>query len=458
MKKRKILLACLIGVALIVTLGSAGVASELSPEVKSWVDMVRQKYAGTTLAVSFATHPSTDAFIAMAPEFERLTGIRIIWDVVQSSELRPKHFLEFSAGTARYDVLMSDGFWIAEYATRKIVRPLEPFLKDPALTPSWFDYEDILPAYREGLGTVSGTIYGIPTAGESRFIAYRKDLFEKYGKKPPETMDELLECARFFNGREPELYGIGMRAQRGIHFSSGWLTVMYQFGGGFFDQETWEVSVNSPETVDSLTYFVELLKQGPPDTASFTHEEATSSFMSGKTAMWWDATAIAPWIEDPTKSLVAGKVGYLPPPEGPSGRFGALAGWNAAISAQSSKPEAAWAFIVWMTSRLNSKKYLDSGGVLCRTSNLEDPEILATNPQYYEALIETFDAAGALVDRGLRWIPPIFIAAPILERAGFYGNRALIGELSPKEACELAADELQQIMEDIKAKETAGSK
>ncbi len=410
-------------------------AKSYPSQVQSWLDAVRAKHGGTTLAVSFGAHPSTDAFVAMTPEFEKATGIHVVWDIINGDQLRAKHLMEYTARSSRYDVLMTDGFFITEYAERGIIDPLESYLGNPSLTPEWFDYEDILPAYRYGIGMSDGVIYGIPTAGESRMIAYRKDLFTKYGIKPPDTTDDLLKAAQFFKGREPGLYGIAMRAARGGHFSSGWLTVMYQFGGGLVDQKTWKVTANTPQTIASLQYFISLLQTAPPGVDSFTHEEAISAFMSGQTAMWWDATAIAPWIEDPSKSKVVGKVGYLPPVKGPAGRYGALAGWNATISSQSKNKEAAWAFIVWMTSRLNSKDYLDKGGVLCRVSDLTDPRITATNPEYYAALKKTFDAAQALADKGLKWIPPIHIALPVLERAGLYGSQALIGEMTPEEAC-----------------------
>ncbi|WP_224966180.1 ABC transporter substrate-binding protein, partial [Klebsiella pneumoniae] len=88
---------------------------------------------------------------------------------------------------------------MSEYGAKKIVQPLDDLIADTALTPEWFDYEDIVPAYRNGISKYEGVTYGIPTAGETRFIAYRKDLFEKYGKQPPQTMDEFLELAQFFN-------------------------------------------------------------------------------------------------------------------------------------------------------------------------------------------------------------------------------------------------------------------
>src|SRR5690606_7213459 len=112
----------------------------------------------------------------------------------------------------RYDVISMDVTWIGEFAAKRVIDPLDPYLNDPKKTPAWFDYEDIVPAYAEGLGSYDGKVYGIPSAGESAFIAYRKDLFEKYGYDPASirTTEDLLEAARFFHRKEPGLAGISI--------------------------------------------------------------------------------------------------------------------------------------------------------------------------------------------------------------------------------------------------------
>lgn len=421
-------------------------AQEAIPlEVQQWLDMVREKYAGTTIRVSATSHPSIDAFQAMTPEFTSLTGIKVEYDVVEPRVLRSQHFMAHTAGTGIYDVLMTDGFWIQEYVAHGVIEPLRPYLENAELTPAWFDWEDILPAYREAISTVGGEPYGVPTAGESRFIAYRKDLFEKYGICPPKTTEDLLAAAKFFNGREPGLYGFVTRAARGIFFSSGWLHVLYQFSDGWIDQKTGEVIADRPEVIESLEYWIELLRQGPPDIPSYTHEEASSAFMAGRAALWFEATAIAGWLIDPDKSMVYDKVGFLPPPYGPNGWYGGLAGWNFAISTDSRNKDAAWAYIVWMTSRFNAKKYIKHGGVECRQSLLTDPEVTSRHPELYEALIKTFEAAANLRRKGLVWIPPTWLANPVLEIMGDYGNMALTGELSPEEACKRGAAELREL-------------
>ncbi len=422
-------------------------SAELPPEVASWVNMVKEKYDGTTITCAFCPHPTTDAMQAMVDEFTELTGIKVRWDIIEEGYLRQKLLLEHEAKTGVYDVLLIDAFNLAEYAPSGVAVDLKPFLENKELTPEWFDYQDILPAYREGIGMYQGIIYGIPVAGETRYVGYRKDLFEKYGQKLPETMDDMLNLAKFFKGKEESLYGMAMRAQKGIHFGSGWLTVMYSLGGQLLDQKTWEVLVNNPKTVTSLEYFVDLLKQGPPDIGVYTHEEALSAFTSGRTAMWFDATALTPWIIDPTKSMIADRVGFIPPPAGPAGAYGALAGWNVGISNDSpeQKKEAAWAFIVWMTGKHKAKDYVRLGGTPVRESVYQDEELIKEN-WTFPIQLASLERAYNLVKEGISWIPPHPKFMKVLEVVGSYGSDVLVGSMSAQEALDKAQIEVEKIM------------
>ncbi|MDI3542740.1 MAG: multiple sugar transport system substrate-binding protein [Candidatus Atribacteria bacterium] len=435
----------IVGLWILLLVSWAG--ADLPPEVTSWVNMIKENYDGTTITCAFCPHPTTDAMQAMVDEFTELTGIRVRWDIIEEGYLRQKLLLEHEAKTGVYDVLLIDAFNLAEYAPSGVAIDLKPFLDNEKLTPDWFDYQDVLPAYREGIGTYQGVIYGIPVAGETRYVGYRKDIFEKYGQNPPETMDDMLNLAKFFNGKEENLYGMAMRAQKGIHFGSGWLTVMYSLGGQLLDQKTWKALVNDPETVASLEYFVDLLKQGPPDIGVYTHEEALSVFTSGRTAMWFDATALTPWIIDPTKSMIADRVGFIPPPAGPAGAYGALAGWNVGISSDSTeqKKEAAWAFIVWMTGKYKAKDYVRLGGTPVRESIYQDEELVKEN-WTFPVQLASLERAYNLVKEGISWIPPHPKFMKVLEVVGSYGSDVLVGSMSAQEAMNKAQIEVEKIM------------
>lgn len=410
-----------------------------------WGESIKAKSEGNEITVAMAAHPSTDAFQTMADEFTELTGIKVVWDIVEETNLKNKQLLD-AQGAGSYDVFMVDAFWMSEYASKDVLTPIQDFTDDESKTPAWFDYEDIMPAYRNGIAGANGTNYGIPTAGETRFIAYRTDLFEKYDKQPPKTMEEFLSLAQFFNGKEEGLYGVSMRAQRGIHFASGWMSLMYNFGGGFLDQSTigtddLKITTNDAKTVDSLQFYVDLMNCAPPDVGSYTHEEALGAFLSGKAAMWLDATALAGQITDPDSSTVADKVAFVPTPTGPEGDGAALAGWNLAIPKSSKKQDDAWAFIVFMASKEKSVDYVKAGGVATRSSVFENEELAALNPSF-PAQKEALISANGLVEKGLSWIPQHDQINQILEIAGRYGSAALAGDTEVQEACDSAQNDI----------------
>ncbi|MFW5985958.1 MAG: ABC transporter substrate-binding protein [Halanaerobiales bacterium] len=442
--KKSLLFTGVFMLILIFTLTGSIFAADHPAEVQEWAEQVKDEHGGTTITVSMGTHPSTEAMREMVDEFTEMTGIEVEWDIISEPKLRPLHMTKASAGISSFDVWMVDGFFINEYVSKDTLMPIEE-LQEKRETPDWFDYEDIIPAYREAIASVDGEPYAVPTAGESRFIAYRKDLFEEHDLDLPQTTEELMEVAEYFEEEVPDIHGLVTRAQSGIFHASGWLHVLYQFSEGWIDQETGEVLADSPEVIESLKYWNDLIRTGPSDAASYTHEECSSAFMSGDAALWFDATAIAGRLIDPEKSEVHDQVGFLPPPEGPKGRYGGLAGWSLGVPKMTEKKDAAWAFIVWMTSEYNAPEYMENGGVLVRDSLFENPEITSEHPEMYEALAETFDAAKNLTDKGYVWIPPTWMANSVLDMAGKYGNQALIGDITEEEACESLADELNDI-------------
>lgn len=444
---------CMARIGLVVAMGLAAIAGSVSlsaQSLDSWAAAVKAKHNGATIRALAIPHPSSEAMRAMAPAFEKATGIKVVWEMVGSSDIVPKQMLAQTAGDAAYDVYMVRGVSLAEYDAKRVLADLAPYLRSPALTPADFDYDDLAAAFRQGLGEHAGKVLGIPVAGESFFVSYRKDLFEKYGKKPPETLDDLLALAKFFQNKEPGLYGISMRAETGRTFALTWDLFTPAFGGAILDQKSWEVRITAPETLASLKYLLELLANAPPDIETYSWDAAVSAFAAGKTAMWYDATSLQPWIVDPSKSKVVGRVAYAPPPQGPKGQFGPVGGWSLGIPAIAKNKEASWAFIAWMTAKANAKEMVAKGGVPSRLSVLDDPAFVAQDPSLASALKGSLEAAGNLIAIGRRWVPATAEATRIHRVAGTYGGQALLKKLTPEAAVAAAVPELTEISEKIK--------
>ncbi|MCL2683730.1 MAG: extracellular solute-binding protein, partial [Synergistaceae bacterium] len=152
---------------LLFAVAGCGAAADIST-LESWGAAMKAKYDGKTVTVAMATHPSTDAFRTMEKEFTDLTGIKVVWDIVEETNLKNKQLLD-AQGAGSYDVMMVDAFWMSEYASKNVLEAIESYSNDPGKTPAWFDYQDIMPAYRNGIAGANGVNYGIPTAGETRF-------------------------------------------------------------------------------------------------------------------------------------------------------------------------------------------------------------------------------------------------------------------------------------------------
>jgi sorbitol/mannitol transport system substrate-binding protein len=186
-------------------------------------------------------------------------------------------------------------------------------------------------------------------------VMYRKDLFEKAGLTMPDqpTWDFIADAARKTTDKAAEVYGICLRGKAGWGENMAFLTAMSNsFGARWFD-ENWKPQFDQPEWKDTLTFYVDLMKEaGPPGASSNGFNENLALFNSGKCAMWIDATVAASFVTNPKDSSVADKVGFaLAPNKGLGKNANWLWAWSLAIPAGSQKVEAAEKFIAWATGK-----------------------------------------------------------------------------------------------------------
>lgn len=438
----------ILSVVLLTILCFTVVVTAETPEFLKWCEDIKDQHDGTTITVAGATHASIDAYQDMTSEFTRLTGIKVRWDTMNELQLRDKLMLDFAAGTGTYDVVMVDCVWVGEFAEKGVVIPLDEYLENSTYTPEWYDYEDMIPAYREGLAKWDGRTYGVVSAGQTSLLGYRTDLFEKYGIDPAsiDSYDRVLELADFFNGKEPGLYGISMRGQRGHNIVVSFFTVMYPFGGRLFDDD-WNVLINSEKSIEALEFLIELMQYAPPGVENYNSEEQCAAVARGDVALALDVSACPPYYE-PFGSVAEGKMGYLAPPPGPEGDFAANAGWLLGISSNAKQREAAWAFMVYMTSKDKVDDFLAVGGDISRTSTFGNPDVLDSKP-FAKPTLDALGKAYNLIDAGVtHWRPAIPEWSRIGEILGFEVNAAIIGIKSAEQALDAAAEQIYSLMKD----------
>ena len=332
-------------------------------------------------------------------KFEELTGAT--YDIVEIpfAELREKIFTDLQTGAGRYDVIINCSNYYGDYIANDWVLPLDKYFNDPRM-PKWD--RDSIATPVANLMKWGDRWYGTNNDHDAQVLYYRKDIIEspkwqaafkkEKGHDMPVKMDtweEVLEICEFFNGKDwngdgkPD-HGITLHLRVGgqgfFHFmalSAPYvvipnptepITKVTKFNNVYwFDPVTMEPLINSPGHVRALETLMKLSKTGSSAMWGWSLGEAWADFLSGKAVMtfsWGDVGSLA---EDPTQSVITGKLGArgIPGTKMPYDRqakkFLNLAkpnmvgnqvgcSWHPVLSKYAKNPDLAYYFMAWQAT------------------------------------------------------------------------------------------------------------
>ncbi len=133
-----------------------------------------------------------------------------------------------------------------------------------------------------------GKYNAVPFYGWVQGLWYRADLFEQDGLEPPKTWDDILTAAKHFTDKDNGFYGIFMPSKMDQFADQVFTQIALSNGAAMFDKEG-NVIFNSPEMVESLKFFKELSKYGPPGQQTW---RARDYYLQNKMAMFFYSTFI----------------------------------------------------------------------------------------------------------------------------------------------------------------------
>jgi len=327
------------------------------------------------------------------PEWEKLTGAKLNIVEIPFPEMYEKIFTDLRTGAGVYDGFITSSFYTGDLIAGNYIIPIDDYMKDPKF-PSW-DPADINPASRELLKW-GEHYYGTSFDCDAEILYYRRDLWEDpeyqaefkamFGYElpnPPKTWEQVLDCARFFNGRdlngdgEPD-YGF-ITLFSGVELGMWFMTLAGAYvempgpmvdryhNVVLFDPETMEPLIKSPGFAKALTMWKELFKCAPPAALGWGLTEQWDLFLKGRVAITYNCGDLGTLAQDPTRSTVQGKLLCAPVPgslevwdrenkrwvelEKPN-RIGNIHGasWHGMISALSKHKEATYHLFAYLAS------------------------------------------------------------------------------------------------------------
>ena len=422
------------------------------------------RFDGLTLQMSTGeTYP--EVFKMYADEVKEQFGVEFAYTMTAPQDMYQKDMLEFASGSSTHDIVLFQPAWLPDYA---------PHLADlGALSEEYglnFHLDDALDVFRTSYTTWDGKFLAVPIDADQHNLYYNRTAFEDernreafmeaYGEEliVPETWDQYVRAAEFFNGRdwdfdgEPE-YGVVEAWQRGGYAWYWWQSKFFGYGGIYFDEEM-NPLINAPAGLKALDIQMAIADFVPPGTSNFGSPEARNAFMNGEAPMVVHWTSTAKLSKDPEASKIVDAVGIAMVPGVPDGdtiyqRPALPTGWVAGIPMYSANVEAAARILDFYLQPERSLAISLNPDTWCepwRKSSF-DPEVWRDqwpdDPEYGEAVINVMEQT---LDRG---VPDLQIPGQdeYVKVADAEISAALSGTKSAQQALDDAATEWNNITE-----------
>lgn len=373
-----------------------------------------------TVRVLLETVPDSDIVIDMVDEFNEVyPDITLEIDQLPFDQMRDRLIASFQAPDPTYDLIVVDNPWMVDFAQAGFLQPLDARI-DGATDYEPDDFFDPL----VDITTVDEVRYAVPFYNYALGFIYRTDLMEEVGAAPPETLDDLVSTVQELN--TPEHAGIAMQPQRGYKIFEEWANWLFAAGGSIYDDEG-NVTLDTPEAKRALEAYIEAYETAAPENSlNWAVDDAVRSVSSGGAASLITYNWNLPVLNDPDGAAgdLAGKFALAPMPGGKQ----ALGAWSWAIPVNSAAPDAAWAFISWVTSPETDVERVIAGGAAIREATLEEPRVLEEGygADYYEA-VKTILSDAAPLSEGPS-------GEEFIQDVGTELNKAVAGTASVDEA------------------------
>lgn len=289
-----------------------------------------------------------------------------------------------------------------------------------------------------------GQHYGLPVTMLPFVLAVNTDIMARMGLEVPQTWDEMLALGPKFAGTgiEPFTMPGGVNLDTAYRF----LPLLYKAGGRVFNEDWSAAAFNGPAGLAALEFLVEMKVKGylPAGSAAYRFDENAAHWSTGKAAL----SIEGPWWQD----IVHGNYGFdlnnlalaqVPAPAthiGPRESRTLLDVIMIAITGYTKVPNEAWEVV----------KALDLDHPVWRNPNPTMGGIPTLKAAYAEGVqsdyidLDQLALAGA---NGLGW-PGHPAITQIQRHIADAVNMALTGSLSPKEALDLATEEVNEVLSD----------
>ncbi len=257
----------LIAVVLLLSTGSflfAGATAEVKTEPMKTI----------TIWCAYSQPERIVAMDSAIAQFEALNpNIKVIRELVPWSNIRQKWIASKMAGTLPQMVVGGDADLIPIWAAGDL-EPVEDVIELVG------GKDAFLSGPLNGL-TMDGHIIAMPHYTLSWKMAVRKDWLDELGLPIPKTWDEFAKAAIAMTN-PPTRYGFDLPLSKSAYKSKEWLAYFMRTNGAEFFDKNGKVNFNTPQTVETVRFLVDLYKQtGRQAALNYSENDIIDNFVKG---------------------------------------------------------------------------------------------------------------------------------------------------------------------------------
>lgn len=250
--------------------------------------------------------------------------------------------------------------------------------------------------------TDAGEVWAVPLYGMVQVLWYNAQMLEAAGVEAPSTWSELLAAAEALTS--DGVNGIAVPAGKNLASDQVAYSFMLTGGAGNWFTEDGQPNFDTPEVVDVINFYNELLQFSPTDSGNYAWGEPQAALNNGSVAMAIEkGQYLPPWVAE--SGLEPSDLGCAPiPVKDEGGEAGSIYYSNAAMVLSDSEERRAGAseFLTWLMEPANYSKFLhaEPGLFLPVTGNdshLEQwrtNDIIATYPECVDLMLELSSVGG----------------------------------------------------------------
>lgn len=229
------------------------------------------------------------------------------------------------------------------------------------------DVDDFYPSLRDAF-TIDGVFYCPPKDFGTLALQYNTEMFDAAGVEHPTadwTWDDLRSAAEQLANPDAGVYGIVLPSD-----FARWIVFLYQAGGSVTNEDVTEMTLNSPEALEAMEFYVGLVRDGfaaqPSDLDSGWPGEA---FGKGRAAMAIEGNWMIPFLADQFPDL---SYGITELPAGPAGKATMAFTVCYAVPANAPYRDASIQLVDYLTGAEGMKAWTDLGLAMPTRASLRD--------------------------------------------------------------------------------------